>query len=339
MSDPTLSRYCKKLPLLAGCALACAGAAFPTWAAPPAAPAADCASKIAFRLWHEDQPESNQNAPLIAYGQDVGIASGQHTHIYVQAIGQGAKALGTSAVIGYPGEFGFGGTALEVLKRVRMEAQNAADKQYGRIRLTAAEEGGTSLGYRIEAVDSPGRLESIPLGCRVGQVNLRILPPLAPANPEPQVIAPREAAEQLVVLLYYGLLRRKIVDQFDQGYVDAVEKEKRAGIEKIAETILESHEFRESAYRRAEERHGTPRRGGKAVTELLLGDFYLALYGRSRPPEVEVRRDLEDLDVCLKGKDYYIETCGRLGRTLVASPLFYEHNRDLIDALGARPGG
>ncbi len=96
------------------------------------------------------------------------------------------------------------------------------------------------------------------------------------------MIAPREAAEQLVVLLYYGLLRRKIVDQFDQGYVEVVERDKRAGIEKIAETIFESHEFRESAFRRAEERHGTPRRGGKAVTELLLGDFYLALYGRAR---------------------------------------------------------
>lgn len=303
-----------------------------------AAVPADCAAAIGFRLWVEELPEKDQSDQIYSYGQDVPVASGDHAHVYVQAVGQARKALGTSAVIGYPGEFGFGGTALEVLKRVRMEAQNPADRQYGRIRLTAAEEGGTSLGFRLEAVDAPGRLEAVAAACRVGQINLRILPARAPANPEPQVIAPREAAEQLVVLLYYGLLRRKIVDQFDQGYVEVVEKERQAGVERIAETILESNEFRESAYRRAEERHGTPRRGGKSITELLLGDFYNALYGRSRPDPAEVRRDLEDLDVCLKGKSYYIETCGRLGRTLVASPLFYQHNKDLLDALGGRPG-
>ncbi len=105
---------------------------------------------------------SKPGDPVFAYGQDVPIASGDHVHIYVQAIGQGAKPLGTSAIIGYPGEFGYGGTALEVLKRVRMEAQNPADRQYGRMRFTAAQEGGSSLGYRLEAVDSPAGSRASP---------------------------------------------------------------------------------------------------------------------------------------------------------------------------------
>lgn len=302
-------------------------------AAPLAAAEAGPCAEIVYRLWHE---KGEQAFP---YGQEIGIPSGEQRHLYIQVLGEDQKPLGSSATIGYPNEFGFGGSPLEVLKQVRMEAQNPADRQYGRIRFTTAAEGGTSLGYRIEAVDG-GRLRLLPEACRVGQVNLRILPRPAPAL-EPQEISPREAAEQLVVLLYYGLLRRKIVDQFDPGYVDIVQKRSRPGIEEVAQTILASNEFRQSAYRRAEERHGTPRRGGTSLTELLLGEIYDALYGRrSQPSRAEARQDLEDLDICLKGDPFYIPTCGRLGRTLVGRQLFYDHNKDLIDSLasGTQPG-
>ena len=307
-------------------------AAPPAAPAPPAAGPANPCAPISFRSWQESGEKAH------VYGQDIELFSGEEMHVYIQVLGADGKPHGTSAVIGYPGEFGFGGNALEVLKKVRMEAQNAADRQYGRIRFRSAEPGGASLGYRIEAVDAPGQLSRLPEACRVGQLNILVQPPRAPVSLEPEAISPREAAEQLVVLLYYGILRRKIVDQFDQSYVEMVQKQSRAGIEQIAETIFESKEFRESAYRRAEERHGTPRRGGKSLTELLLGEMYDALYGRrGQPPTADVRRDLEDLDICLKGKAYVIETCGRLGRTLVGRQLFYDHNRDLIDSLAARP--
>lgn len=318
---------------LAGGVLGSALAAGQPAAAAAAAAPGPC-QEIVYRLWHE---KGEQTFP---YGQEIGVPSGAHLHLYIQVRGEDEKPLGSSATIGYPGEFGFGGNALEVLKQVRMEAQNQADRQYGRIRFTAAAEGGASLGYRIEAVDG-GRLGRLPEACRTGQVNLRVLPPPAPASLEPQAISPREAAEQLVVLLYYGLLHRRIVDQFDAGYVEIVEKRSRPGLEEIAQTILESNEFRQSAYRRAEERHGTPHRNGKPLTELLLGDMYDALYGRRRQPsQAEARQDLEDLDICLKGKAYTIATCGRLGRTLVNRQLFYDQNKDLIDSLagGGQPG-
>jgi hypothetical protein len=316
--------------LLLAAALA---AALPAASASAAGAPAGCREQITYRLWNEDTDRATEHP----YGDDIEVESGAHLHLYVQALGQSEKPLGASATIGYPGEFGFGGTVLETLKRLRMEAQNAADRQYGRIRFTADQEGGTSLGYRIEGVDSPGSLERLAQGCRVGQVNFTVLPKkAAPAVVEPQAIAPREAAEQLVVLLYYGLLRRKIVDQVDQSYVEWVDQRHLKGLEQVAETIFESREFRDSAFRRAEERHGPMKRGGKATTELLLGDIYSALYGRARPPQADVRRDLEDLDVCLKGKSWVVETCGRLGRTLVANPLFYKQNQDLVDALGVR---
>lgn len=294
---------------------------------------AGCREQITYRLWNEDKNRATEHL----HGDDIQIESGDHLHLYIQVLGQGEKALGASATIGYPGEFGFGGTVLETLKRVRMEAQNPADLQYGRIRFSADQEGGTSLGYRVDAVDPPGSLDRLAPGCRVGQVNLRVLPRTTPPPAaEPQAIAPREAAEQLVVKLYYGLLRRKIVDQIDQSYVDWVDQRHLQGLEQVSETIFESREFRDSAFRRAEERHGPAKRGGKSTTELLLGDIYSSLYGRARPPQADVRRDLEDLDVCLKGRSWVVETCGRLGRTLVANPLFYQQNRDLIDALGVR---
>ncbi len=304
-------------------------------AAAATTPADKCKGQISYRLWQE------AGEKLVAYGGDVEVLSGQQAHLYIQVAGQEAtgaagqtKAGGTSATIGYPGEFGFGGTAKEVLRHVRMEAQNAADRQYGRIRFSTLAEGGTYLGYRIDTVDPPNQLSRVPEPCRVGQVMIHVVAPQQiPADVEPTIIAPREAAEQLVVLLYYGLLRRRIVDQFDSGYVEMVLLKGRVGIAEVAKTIFQSNEFRESALRRAEERHGAPKRGTTPLPELLLGDLYSALYGRSRPTKNELRADLEDLEICLKGHPRYIETCGRLGAQLVNHPFFYDHNKDLIEAL------
>lgn len=296
-------------------------------ASPPISP---CQNQLSFRLWQET------GELLTPQGNDIEVPSGVHAHLYIQVKGPDDKYLGATATIGYPGEFGFGGTAKEVLRHVRMEAQDAADRQYGRIRFTALAEGGAYLGYRIDDIDSPGQLSQLPAACRTGQVMIRVLPPKVVA-PVVQAMPPREAAEQLVVLLYYGILRRRIVDQFDQGYVEVVMKQGRTGVELIAETLFESNEFRESAFRRAEERHGPPKRGGKSLTELLLGDMYSALYGRARPPQAQIQRELEDLDICLKGKAWHVETCGRLGRSLVASPLFYDQHKDLVDALVSPP--
>jgi len=140
MSERAKSQPPRLLLLLAAGLLALAARpaaaqapAAPPAAAPPAAagPANPCAP-ISFRSWQESGEKAH------VYGQDIELFSGEEMHIYIQVLGADGKPHGTSAVIGYPGEFGFGGNALEVLKKVRMEAQNAADRQYGRIRFRSA---------------------------------------------------------------------------------------------------------------------------------------------------------------------------------------------------------
>ena len=70
---------------------------------------ADCPGQVFYRLWQPGGAETWYDA-----GEQIDIASGQEGHIYVHVRGRGDNRYGTSARIGYPGEFGLGGDAQEV---------------------------------------------------------------------------------------------------------------------------------------------------------------------------------------------------------------------------------
>ena len=137
-----------------------AASAQPAWAA--------CEGQVYFRLWQPGGAETWYNP-----GQQINIASGQEGHIYVHVRGRGDNKYGTTARIGYPGEFGLGGDALVVERSVKMQAQNGEDRNNGRIRFRADQPGQVQLGYEINGVQG-GSLNNVPGNCRRGGILINV---------------------------------------------------------------------------------------------------------------------------------------------------------------------
>jgi hypothetical protein len=292
-----------------------------------------CRGHLVFRSWSQDRGEAS-----FEVGQAVEAQAGENVHLYLFARAKGATSYPTVATIGYPNEFGFKESMAQVLPHVRMEAQNEEDKGTGRIRFRAEAPGETALGFLIEDVVKPGRIDQLPQACRKGRVRVSVVappPPPAPVAPGPALSA-EDAARQLVSLLYTGLLRRAGARQLDESFVVEVQQRHHEGLRKVAEIMLESQEFRTDALTRTRERYPRIKDPGRLRESLLL-DIYRSLYGPADPPRGKLEEDLEDLDLCFSGKTWQIETCGRLGRRLVTSPLFDQRQRAALDALATAP--
>lgn len=129
---------------------------------------ADCPGQVFYRLWQPGGAETWYDA-----GERINIASGQEGHIYVHVRGRGDNKYGTSARLGYPGEFGLGGDAHAVERSVKMQAQNADDRSNGRIRFRADQPGQVQIGYQIEGIQG-GSLNNLPGNCRTGPIPINV---------------------------------------------------------------------------------------------------------------------------------------------------------------------
>ena len=134
------------------------------------------------------------------------------------------------------------------------------------------------------------------------------------------------------------LLRRDRVASDPDAFVRDVMRDGRRGLERIAETMTVSEEFRYQALRRIEQERGGSRSLDR-LREALLDSIYRDLYGYLTPQRADRDADLEDLDVCLSSDRDSERACSTLGRNLVASSLFYEQHGGLIDRASGRRGG
>lgn len=292
-------------------------------------------SNVEFRIWRADQAAS-----WYGPGDTIEVYSGEEVHLYIhQASGSGSH-YSTAADIGYPANFGMRDDSRRVRQHLRMSAQNGDDKRSGRIRLVAEQLGTARLGYRITGVKSPGDIGRFARQCRTGAVNFEVIarpapppPPTRPAPPPPGYVTPGDAATGLVELLYRGLLRRERVASDPDDFVRQVVQFGKAGLERIAETMTVSPEFRYEALKRTEAAHGAGRGGLQRLRRQLLDDIYRDLYGYLTPTRENREADLADLDRCLSDDRGAEQACSRLGRNLIDSDLFYEQHRQLIDSL------
>ena len=144
------------------------------------------------------------------------------------------------------------------------------------------------------------------------------------------------AADDLVRVLYRGILRRERAGDVEPSFVDLTLDRSLDGLGQVAETMTLSEEFRYRALERTEQEHG---RGYSLdeLRELLLQDIYRSLYGYVEPSRRERQEDLRALDICLSDKRRSREACGDLGHNLVRNHLFYERHRDKVDALRRGP--
>ncbi|MEO1083694.1 MAG: hypothetical protein AAFY88_05585 [Acidobacteriota bacterium] len=307
------------------------------FAALPAA-AQQC-SELEYRIWRQ-----NAAPEWYSHGETLEVKSGEEVHIYIHQRGRTATSrYSAAAEIGYPANFGGREDSRKVREHIRMSAQNGDDKRSGRIRLVAEAPGSTRLGYRITGVKSPGDINRINRACRTGLLNVTVLgrggnrPTPAPGpNPNPGAVTPGDAANELVDLLYRGLLRRERQASDPDSFVRDALQFGKSGLERIAETMTVSDEFRYQALKRVEARRGS--RGDLGdLRSALLDEIYRDLYGYLTPNRDDRQADLDDLDRCLSNDRGGQEACGRLGRNLIDSSLFYEQNQRLIDGLRPDP--
>ncbi|MEM9555741.1 MAG: hypothetical protein AAGC60_15915 [Acidobacteriota bacterium] len=296
--------------------------------------AAQCPS-LQLRVW---QPGGEET--WSASGEGVRVTTGEEAHVYLHVEGRSATPYGTSATIGYPQQYGASGSQRDVLEHVRMKAQSVDDKRLGRIRFTAEEPGTTQLGYRVTAVSAPGTLQDLPAGCREGFFAVEVLSATdstdgdganGGSGSDGDAATSRGAAQELAAGLVGALLRRDGAYNLDSGFVDRIARDGRDGVIDVAQTVVTSNEFRSEALRRTEEAHG--RADLSRLRELLLDDIYRDLYGYVEPSRDDADDDLAALDECLSASRDSVRACEDLAANLVASRLFYEHHRDLIDQL------
>lgn len=286
--------------------------------------AAQNCSNVSYRLW------TQQGETWYQLGETVEIESGREGHVYLHVDSRSKNPYTAKAEIGYPEKFGFGGRSTEVVKHVRMQAQTGDDRARGRIRFDASQPGTTQLGFRLTGVRSPGSLDLVAPPCRTGVIPIRVAPRGGEGDGDGGEEPGMGAAEQLVARLYTGLLRRDEPGRIEPSFVAMVRRSARDGVLSVAETMMQSDEFRREALRRTEEAHG--RSSLDELRRVLLGDIYRDLYGYAEPDRQGREDDLRDLESCLAGRAGN-EACSRLGRELVDRRQFYEHNRELIDAV------
>lgn len=308
---------------------------------PAVLPAQSC-DEVRFRLWQKDD-----DTTFVEHGEAVEIVAGESGHVYVHVSGAAegrSSHYSTRAAIGYPGHLGMEKSDRrhrpgEIAQHLTIKPQNASDRDAGRLRLEAEAPGDTVLGYRIEGVKSPGRLEMVAPHCREGVIPIRVTEKDAVEDGEPDDGEPesdrRTAARELTAELMTAFLRRD-VDEAAESFVEEILDYGRDGILSVAGRIASSREFRTRALERTDEAHDADRRQKRHRPSLadlrvqLLEDVYRDLYGYVEPSRDEKDADLRDLELCLDGT---VDACERLGREIVARRAFYDRHRELLDRL------
>ncbi len=310
--------------------LACA---FLATAIPGPLEAADCQTR--YRIWQDG------DSTFYKYGEVIVLGVGDKVDLYIHGYpSRSENPYGASADIGAPSAFGVGGHRSQDVNRVLRLRDH--DPRRGRISLTAVAAGRTGLGYQITKVFSPGQLEKIPRGCRIGEVKITVRDAAARTRPEPPpapVGSANDAAHALIKQLYTGILRRPAAEAADypDSFFDQVQRSGQQGLISIAETMTSSPEFQSAAISRT--RQALAKTGvstgslSQGVLEnQLLTDIYSSLYGPGSVPYADAQRRMASyLSACLSGRGG--DACNRLGRDLLTQPQYQGHNRDLLNYL------
>ncbi len=310
--------------LLALAILAAAGA--------PALEAANC--KTSYRIWQEGQNTYYQ------HGETVVLEVGEKVDLYVHAYPSGGEhPYSAAADIGASAAFGVGGHGIQDVRRyLRLGEHNP---QKGKLALTGKAAGNTALGYEITGVASPARLRQVPRGCRVGRSRISVrqatsAPPAAPPPPAQQAVgSANDAAHQLIMQLYTGILRRNPAEARDypDSFFDQVLRSGHSGLLSIAETMTASPEFRRAAISRTRselEKSGVAAGGlsQQVLEDQLLTDISQSLYGGELYRDTR-QRLASQLSNCLSGRGGDA-VCRQLGRNLLTQRQYYDRNGDLF---------
>ncbi len=295
--------------------------------------AATCDTR--YRIWQDG------DNTFFKYGEVIELTVGDKVDLYIHAYPSRSKhPYSASAEIGAPTAFGVGRHRPQDVKRVLRLGK--VDQRKGKISLTATAAGATALGYQITDVVRPGRLEEVPRGCRIGQVRITVKGAGSQGGKDPRPVSrpssANDAAHQLIMQLYTGILRRDEAEAEDypDSFFDQVQRDKLQGLVSIAETMTSSPEFRNAALSRTKQalaKTGVATGGlSEGVLEnQLLSDIFTSLYG-AEPYEDARRRMASYLSACLSRRGGDAE-CRRLGKDLLTQPQYGGHNYDLLQKL------
>ncbi len=296
--------------------------------------AANCRTR--YRIWQDGENT------YFKHGETIVMTVGEKADLYIHAYPSGGEhPYSAAADIGSANAFGVGGRQ-DVSRYLRLADHQPAK---GKVSLRAVGAGKTALGYHITGVASPGSLSAVPKDCRTGRINITVQNQRQQQQtrrvPEPpiQPVSANDAAHQLIVQLYTGILRRSAsaAENYPNGYFDQVQRGGLQGLISIAETMTSSPEFRNQSLARTSEalaRSGVSTRGlGRAVLEnQLLTDMFTSLYGPGSEPYADARRRMASyLSGCITGPG--TDSCRRLGRDLLTQPQYQNRNRNLLQYL------
>ena len=292
-------------------------------AAPPPLAAADC--KVQFRLWQDGRNT------YFDHGEEIVLQVGEKADFYVHTDSRSATPYSTRAEIGAPADFDIGSHRRPHVDRVLRLSHG--DPLKGKVSVAAIAAGRTALGYRIDEVARPGRLEGIRPGCRTGQVHITVERRSGADSPSrPASRTAGEAAHELIVNLLTGILRRteERTGDYPNGWFDRVEENGLEGLVVVAGTLTGSAEFRDTALRRTETALGASghRLGRDELEAQLLTDICRSLYGDLSLDRYSRERLANTLGACLAGGE--AGSCQRLGRDLVRQREYSEHHRQLL---------
>lgn len=298
--------------------------------------AADCQTR--YRIWQDG------NNTFYKYGEVIVLGVGDKVDLYLHAYpSRSEHPYSASADIGAPTAFGVGRHRPQDVNRVLRLGKH--DPRKGKISLTAVAAGRTGLGYQITGVVSPGSLDKIPRGCRIGEVKITVRGASAQTGPGPKpgqapIASANDAAHALITQLYAGILRRNQAEANDypDSFFDQVQRSGLQGLITIAETMVASPEFRQKALTRTSQalaKTGVATRGlsREVIENQLLTDIFSSLYGPGSVPYGNAQRRMaSDLSTCISGRTGN-DACPRLGRDLLTQPQYQGHNRDLLQLL------
>ena len=293
---------------------------------PQASSAQDCSVK--YRIWQDG------NNTYYDHGETILLQQGAKADLYIHTPSRGEDPYSTKSDLGAPADFGIGSHRLRDVNRVLR--LGSKDPSRGKVSLEAVAPGKTGLGYRINEVFHPGRLEDVPAKCRTGQVHVTVAGTSRNVAPPSGASASvGEAAHELLVGLFTGILRRTEaeVGDYPDEWFDRVEQDGLSGLIFVAEIMTNSSEFRDAAVSRtrtAMQRSGASGHGLSrgSVEDQLLTEISESLYGNAVPSGSVRDRLANTLGNCLSTNQ--VQACERLGRDLVSQREYADNHRSLL---------
>lgn len=288
---------------------------------------------IGYRIWQPGGSETRYSL-----GDTVRLERGVEAHLYIHHASQVRnRPYSASAEIGYPSAVGLRAPTDD--RVLALQAQAADDRRDGRIVFTTREAGRTALGYRIEAVSSPGIFDRLAEGCRRGIVTIEVVG--TPPQAERPAADRQRAARSLAHTIEKALVPWKAAS-VDDDEMARVLATGRAGLVELAGQTLRTPAFRTDSYyaiidgdaplRAEADRDGDvdPER----VAAAWLTGVYTSLYGGAAPLDRLHRANVEDLLGCV-GDDGRAgaQQCDQLAERLLSNAAFQQTFRAELEAL------